>query len=270
MGMFSRNYERRTLLRGVLFFIILATIPFYIIGFGIWLLPGGGSARITPTATESLATFTPLGGNNSALPSLTPLRPIVTSTSLSPLQATPPQFIVPVLPTRGGGGGNIGFPTAAPSLTPVINTDRDGDGIPDTSDACPDQAGRPQTNGCPDRDNDGIIDSVDLCPDFPGLAQFSGCPAPTSTPIPPASNTPVSQPSATTAPTATTVLPTNTSAPVDSDGDGILDNVDACPAQPGIPLLSGCPEPDSDGDGVPDGSDSCPSEVGTVANSGCP
>lgn len=51
--------------------------------------------------------------------------------------------------------------------------DRDGDGIPDSLDACPDKAGAPsedpKTNGCPpDRDTDGIPDAVDACPDRRG------------------------------------------------------------------------------------------------------
>jgi outer membrane protein OmpA-like peptidoglycan-associated protein len=63
--------------------------------------------------------------------------------------------------------------------------DRDGDGIPDAEDACPDVAGvkdpDPKKNGCPpDRDGDGILDPVDACPDDPGPAdpdpKKNGCP----------------------------------------------------------------------------------------------
>ena len=34
--------------------------------------------------------------------------------------------------------------------------DRDGDGVIDMEDDCPDQAGLPELKGCPDRDGDGI------------------------------------------------------------------------------------------------------------------
>lgn len=61
-------------------------------------------------------------------------------------------------------------------------------------------------------------------------------------------------------------------APPDSDGDGIPDASDACPAVPGT-MPDGCqiaaPPPDSDGDGVPNASDACPLVVGTLPN-GCP
>ena len=57
------------------------------------------------------------------------------------------------------------------------------------------------------------------------------------------------------------------SLPPDTDGDGILDNVDACPTEYGT-QPNGCPL-DSDGDGIPDNSDACPFEPGP-APSGCP
>ncbi|MEE9530682.1 MAG: OmpA family protein [Syntrophobacteria bacterium] len=60
---------------------------------------------------------------------------------------------------------------------------------------------------------------------------------------------------------------------VDSDGDGVVDEVDKCPNTPrGITVNArGCP-PDSDGDGVPDYLDQCPGTPLGVAvdNSGCP
>jgi outer membrane protein OmpA-like peptidoglycan-associated protein len=55
-------------------------------------------------------------------------------------------------------------------------------------------------------------------------------------------------------------------APSDRDGDGIPDNVDKCPDQPedkdGIQDQDGCPEDDADGDGIPDTKDACPREPG--------
>ena len=62
------------------------------------------------------------------------------------------------------------------------------------------------------------------------------------------------------------------------DGDGILDNVDACPDKPGIksddPKTNGCPDPDRDRDGVLNDVDACPDEPGKAdpdpKRSGCP
>lgn len=120
------------------------------------------------------------------------------------------------------------------------NKDRDGDGIEDDVDDCPDTPGVPSDipgcNGCPDTDGDGICDNNDACPEEAGPAENNGCPI------------------------------------LDRDGDGILDAEDDCPDTPGvassIPGCNGCP--DSDGDGVCDGKDQCPNEFGTVANNGCP
>ena len=70
-------------------------------------------------------------------------------------------------------------------------SDRDGDGIPDDIDACPDEPedgrGPFPNDGCPapdepvvDTDNDGIPDSEDACPKEPGVAnpdpKLHGCP----------------------------------------------------------------------------------------------
>ncbi len=56
-------------------------------------------------------------------------------------------------------------------------TDRDGDGVPDNQDQCPDQAGPVETGGCPDADRDGLRDTDDLCPNQSGPGFQSGCPA---------------------------------------------------------------------------------------------
>lgn len=53
--------------------------------------------------------------------------------------------------------------------------------------------------------------------------------------------------------------------PVDSDGDGIPDNLDQCPELTGAD--NGCPA-DNDGDGLPDAQDDCPDTAGT--SNGCP
>jgi outer membrane protein OmpA-like peptidoglycan-associated protein len=67
--------------------------------------------------------------------------------------------------------------------------------------------------------------------------------------------------------------------PSDRDGDAILDTVDACPDQAGLPSTdptkNGCPPPpDRDHDGVPDASDACPDLAGPPSDdpkkNGCP
>ncbi|WP_146155673.1 hypothetical protein [Enhygromyxa salina] len=64
----------------------------------------------------------------------------------------------------------------------------------------------------------------------------------------------------------------------DGDGDGIPDQVDACPADPedldGFDDGDGCPEPDNDLDGILDIDDQCPMEPETFDGhhdeDGCP
>jgi len=60
--------------------------------------------------------------------------------------------------------------------------DRDGDGVPDIYDKCPDVPGQVMNDGCPidqplaDRDGDGVPDIYDKCPDVPGQIYNDGCP----------------------------------------------------------------------------------------------
>jgi len=58
--------------------------------------------------------------------------------------------------------------------------DRDGDGIADIDDKCPDVKGLARYQGCPipDTDKDGINDEEDKCPTVPGVARYQGCPIP--------------------------------------------------------------------------------------------
>jgi outer membrane protein OmpA-like peptidoglycan-associated protein len=64
----------------------------------------------------------------------------------------------------------------------------------------------------------------------------------------------------------------------DSDGDGIPDNKDQCPADPedrdGFQDEDGCPDPDNDKDGILDAKDQCPNEPETYNglndDDGCP
>ena len=121
-----------------------------------------------------------------------------------------------------------------PPPPPPVVLDRDGDGVLDADDKCPDTPGLASLQGCPDRDGDGIADGDDACPDVPGLAKYKGCPIP------------------------------------DTDGDGINDELDKCPTVKGVARYQGCPIPDTDGDGVNDEEDKCPNRPGPVSNQGCP
>lgn len=114
------------------------------------------------------------------------------------------------------------------------NTDRDKDGIKDKDDACPDEPGLAQFQGCPDTDGDGVADKDDNCPEVAGPVENNGCPWP------------------------------------DTDGDGVLDKDDACPSVAGPAANNGCPWPDTDGDGVLDKDDECPTVPGLVELKGCP
>jgi OOP family OmpA-OmpF porin len=86
--------------------------------------------------------------------------------------------------------------------------DRDGDGIADGDDKCPDVAGTAKYQGCPipDTDGDGINDELDKCPTEKGFARYQGCPIP------------------------------------DTDKDGVNDEEDKCPSRPGPASNQGCPE----------------------------
>lgn len=56
-------------------------------------------------------------------------------------------------------------------------SDQDGDGVPDSSDNCPYQAGPSGNRGCPpDRDGDGMPDQYDACPDTYASGSEDGCP----------------------------------------------------------------------------------------------
>ncbi|MGZ3854171.1 MAG: OmpA family protein [Flavisolibacter sp.] len=54
----------------------------------------------------------------------------------------------------------------------------------------------------------------------------------------------------------------------DRDKDGVPDELDQCPDDPGTILTNGCP--DRDGDGIADKDDQCPDLPGTIQNKGCP
>jgi OOP family OmpA-OmpF porin len=133
--------------------------------------------------------------------------------------------------------------------------DRDGDGIKDDVDQCPDDPedfdGFKDEDGCPDpdNDNDGILDVDDRCPNVPedreGFQDEDGCPE---------------------------------AKDGDRDGDGIPDSKDKCPDEPedrdGFQDQDGCPDPDNDNDGIPDVKDLCPNDPedkdGFQDQDGCP
>jgi outer membrane protein OmpA-like peptidoglycan-associated protein len=83
----------------------------------------------------------------------------------------------------------VGGERAPKALETPINAppaDKDGDGIPDSVDQCPDRPedmdGFQDTDGCPDIDNDGdqVLDIADKCPTQPetmnGFEDDDGCP----------------------------------------------------------------------------------------------
>ncbi len=116
--------------------------------------------------------------------------------------------------------------------------DRDGDGVKDENDKCPDQAGPVSLFGCPDSDGDGIADNEDKCPGISGVFRYKGCPIP------------------------------------DTDNDGINDELDICPIIPGSASNNGCPLMEqieinmgSSDDGVPSNKSNNPKLKGNKPNS---
>ena len=130
--------------------------------------------------------------------------------------------------------------------------DRDGDGMQDMNDQCPDDPEDgilPNANdGCSatDPDNDGIMLANDRCPD----AKEDGA-----------------------KPNPTDGCPSD-----DTDRDGVANAKDKCPAQAEDNLPpdpnDGCRSPDKDQDGIADIYDKCPSEKETANgyrdDDGCP
>lgn len=135
--------------------------------------------------------------------------------------------------------------------------DRDGDGIIDKKDKCPDTFGPEKFHGCPDTDNDGVLDKDDKCPEVAGLWDFGGCPDTDYDGIEDALDE---------CPEVKGIAAFN-GCP-DSDGDGVQDKEDDCPQLKGTSELKGCP--DSDGDGIIDPEDQCPEIAGEANNFGCP
>ncbi len=182
-----------------------------------------------------------------------------------------------------GGGGPIPAGDALPLTTPRFRfdlairyaptgRDRDGDGIPDRFDKCPDQPedkdGYQDDDGCPDPDNDGdgIPDDKDRCrdaaEDFDGFQDEDGCPDPDDD----NDGVPDAEDKCRNQPEDRDGFEDQDGCPdPDNDKDGIPDKADQCPNAPedfdGYQDEDGCPDPDNDGDGVLDAQDQCPNEA---------
>jgi outer membrane protein OmpA-like peptidoglycan-associated protein len=214
----------------------------------------------------------------------------------------------------GGGGGFRGSdrtdllePTWRAALDlryAPLSVDRDGDGILDRDDRCPDQPedrdGFRDEDGCPDPDNDGdgIPDKADACPNepesFDGFEDDDGCPEPDrdGDGIKDAVDKCPDQPEDKNGYQDDDGCPDG-GAPMikcadgstiregekcDVDRDGVPDELDACPTvaedRDGIADEDGCPEKDADEDGVPDEDDQCPLVAETIDGKddadGCP
>jgi OmpA-OmpF porin, OOP family len=129
-------------------------------------------------------------------------------------------FVKPVSPCKAKGENSTDIGLITEQAVVALSTDRDGDGIPDDIDQCPDvpedKDNFEDQDGCPDYDNDrdGIYDAQDQCPDQPedrdGFQDLDGCPDP------------------------------------DNDKDGITDALDKCPNEPetvnGYKDEDGCPD----------------------------
>jgi len=162
----------------------------------------------------------------------------------------------------GAGRGLMPAKGANPDLRAFIGIvfepnlgDRDGDGLKDDVDKCPDEPEDrdrfEDEDGCPepdpnDRDSDTILDNVDNCPDdpedFDDFEDEDGCPE------------------------------------LDNDQDKILDVDDLCPNDPEdydqFEDEDGCPDNDNDKDRITDKLDKCPNEPEEYNNfeddDGCP
>ncbi len=144
-------------------------------------------------------------------------------------------------------------------------TDRDGDGVIDTEDSCPEVAGPKENKGCPygDKDSDGVLDNVDECIDVAGPKENNGCPYGDKDNDGVLDN--VDECIDVAGPKENNGCPYG-----DKDNDGVLDNVDECIDVAGPKENNGCPYGDKDGDGIPDKDDACIDAPGPVENKGCP
>jgi hypothetical protein len=169
----------------------------------------------------------------------------------------------------------------------VGGADRDGDGVRDRDDRCPDLPedgdGFQDEDGCPDPDNDqdGVPDTRDGAPDEPedydGFADEDGVPDRDNDGdgIPDRDDLCPDEPEDRDGHADDDGCPDDFA---DRDGDGIEDREDGCPDeaedQDGFEDDDGCPEEDNDLDGIPDAMDQCPDQPedydGDADGDGCP
>lgn len=170
------------------------------------------------------------------------------------------------------GSDNDMFYTATAGLSYYFGreSDSDADGVPNSSDACPDTPQNIKVDefGCPvDSDKDGVPDHLDRCENTPAKVNVDrdGCPLDFDRDGVPdyldkCSNTPAG------------VKVDQKGCPLDSDKDGVSDDLDKCPnTPPGVEVNENGCTLDSDGDGVADNKDKCPNTpAGVEVNSdGC-
>ncbi|MDX2015140.1 MAG: OmpA family protein [Myxococcaceae bacterium] len=195
-----------------------------------------------------------------------PPPPVVVPQPVAPTPAPPPTVVVtppaPPPPATASRDERIAITIVNAPTIIIVNGrpgDVDGDGVLDAVDRCPFE---PETVN-EVRDGDG-------CPELaleaePALKRVLQQAATRMTPASP--STPVAP-----APSLEPVKP------VDSDGDGVADDLDRCPATAedadGFEDEDGCPENDNDRDFVPDVADRCPMEAETLNgfedDDGCP
>jgi outer membrane protein OmpA-like peptidoglycan-associated protein len=160
-----------------------------VIGPEIWastVLADGFGARTTPVALVAGAHYT--AGDFRVGAGLGPGLSHAAGTSifraLASIEYVPPFAKVAEVAKVAEPAARDRDAISAPENAPL---DRDGDGVVDGQDACPDVAGvhseDPKTNGCPpdpDRDKDGVLNDVDACPDAAGPRsedpKTTGCP----------------------------------------------------------------------------------------------
>ncbi|HVE87812.1 MAG TPA: hypothetical protein VND93_33370, partial [Myxococcales bacterium] len=121
--------------------------------------------------------------------------------------------------------------------------------------------------GAPCRSADSLRDDLPVCPpDAPGPAPAPPSPAPVKAAPPPPPGTVASRAPA-------PPPPPPKPAAKDADRDGVPDEMDLCPDDPGPGDPDGCP-PDDDHDGIPNYRDKCPTSAETLNgyqdDDGCP
>ena len=161
-------------LRLVLLLIIIATFPFYCLAIFIIRQRAAprSAAQRDQAASQRRHLHTPWGADQVREPAAT-ITPLAAAsiTPLSNLPPTPRQFIPPSpAPTDVFVAQTRISPSPIPiqpSATIAPFDDADGDGVADDQDACPNEYGYADSNGCPypdDPDRDGIRSDQDLCP----------------------------------------------------------------------------------------------------------